>query len=277
MITSEDVYPVIDSQVQDFIRIYNKTKVTNLRSSTRDAIVQLLNDSVKLIVSSREFNAEEKNIVERNSLEVSSTKIAYDGIAVLSNTKNDLSRITIEELKWILTGKIDRWSKVKESNLTSAIVVGIGDINSGVYEYVKHRIAQDSTFASTVVQCASSSDVISFVHSHPNAIGFVGISWLNQQPDDVRALAIGDPAFKSDSTSNVLEYFAPYQAHIYRNFYPLSRAIYVYVHNAGKGVALGFTSFAAGNQGQKIIVKNGLVPATLPVRLVQLNNPLEKE
>ena len=83
-------------------------------------------------------------------------------------------------------------------------------------------------------------------------------------------LEVGDPEFKSDSTVTEMEYFAPHQAHIYRNYYPLSRSIYIFTHKAGRGVARGFAAFAAGVDGQKIIVKNGLVPATMPVRLVQL-------
>ncbi|MEW5798625.1 MAG: substrate-binding domain-containing protein [Bacteroidota bacterium] len=273
IITSEDVFPVIDLQVKDFTRVYEQATITHLSSSTRDAIVQLLNDSVKLIVCPREFNDEEKKVIADNALDVSTTKIAYDGIAVIVNEKNPVTKVTVEELKSILSGKKKRWSEVKGSNLSSAIVIVMGDVNSGVYEYLVRRIAGSSELAKTILPCPTTREVISEVSSRPNAIGFVGISWLAQASDSIRVLEIGDPNYTRDSTSTVLEYFPPHQAHIYRNFYPLSRSIYIYTHKAGKGVAVGFTSFAAGTEGQKIIVKNGLVPATMPVRLVQLNQP----
>lgn len=273
VITSEDVYPVIDLQIQDFMRIYKQTKILHLSSSTRDAIVQLLNDSVKLIVSPREFNNEEKKVIADNELEVTTTKIAYDGIAVIVNAKNPLAKITVEELKRILTGDVKRWSDVQGSSLTSAIVIAMGDVNSGIHEYITTRITGTSTLAPTVLPCSTTGDVISEVSSRSNAIGFAGISWLQNPSDSVRVLEIGDPSFRRDSTSSALEYFSPHQANIYRGYYPFSRSIYIYTHKAGKGVALGFTSFAAGTEGQKIIVKNGLVPATMPVRLVQLNQP----
>jgi phosphate transport system substrate-binding protein len=272
MITSEDVFPVIDLEVQDFSRIYTKTKVANHSSTARDAIVQLLNDSVKLIVIPREFNKEEKNVVEKNQLEVHSSKIAYDGVAVLTNSANAISKISVEQLHAILTGNVQRWSGIKGSGISNAIVVGIGDPNSGVYEYIKNRLLPNEKFTSVVNYCKTSADIVAFVKEHPNAIGFVAISWLEGKPNNVNVLEVGDPNFKQDSTSRELEYFAPLQAHIYRDFYPLSRSIYVYTHNVGKGVAIGLSSFMVGNQGQKIIVKNGLVPATVPVRLVQLNN-----
>ena len=210
-------------------------------------------------------------MIADNALDVSTTKIAYDGIAVIVNEKNPITKITVEELKKILTGERKRWSDVKSSNLTSAIIIAMGDVNSGVHEYLTKRIVGSSELATTVLPCPTTRDVISEVAHRPNAIGFIGISWLRQSTEDIRVLDVGDPNYKRDSASTVLEYFPPHQAHIHRNFYPLARSIYIYSHNAGKGVALGFTSFAAGTEGQKIIVKNGLVPATMPVRLVQLN------
>lgn len=271
IMSSEDIYPVIDLQVKDFMRMYEEAKITHLSSSTRDAIVQLLNDSVKLIISPREFNSEEKQVIASNALDVTTTKIAYDGIAVVVNEKNGLEKITVEELKKILTGDVQRWTGVKDAYLSSAIVIALGDVNSGVREYLKTRIVAASNFAPTIQTCATTNEIFSVVADHPNAIGFVASGWLTQAPHNVRVLEIGDPNFKRDSTSKTLEYFSPHQAHIYRNYYPMSRAIYIYTHKAGKGVALGFSSFSAGNDGQKIIVKNGLVPAAMPVRLVQLN------
>jgi len=271
IISSEDVFPVIDLQVKDFSRVYEKATITHLSSSARDAIVQLLNDSVKLIVCPRELNDEEKRVIIQNELNVTTTKIAYDAVAVIVNQKNTLEKMTVDELKNIVTGKVQRWTEVEGSGLSSAIIIAMGDPNSAVFEYLKTRLFGNEKLATTVLPCSSTREVFDVVSERPNAIGFVGISWLSDAPKNIRVLSVGDPKYQRDSTSTVLEYFPPHQAHIYRNYYPLSRTIYIYTHKAGQGVALGFSSFAAGVEGQKIIVKNGLVPATMPVRLVQLN------
>ncbi|MEW6061565.1 MAG: substrate-binding domain-containing protein, partial [Bacteroidota bacterium] len=95
MISSEDVFPVIDLQVKDFTRVYEKATITHLSSSARDAIVQLLNDSVKLIVCPRELNEEEKRVIAQNELDVTTTKIAYDAVAVIVNQKNAMEKATV--------------------------------------------------------------------------------------------------------------------------------------------------------------------------------------
>jgi phosphate transport system substrate-binding protein len=273
MITSEDVYPVIDIQVSDFQRMYDQVKIKNFSASSREAIVQLLNDSVKLIVSARSFNAEERSVIAQNELEIDSIKIAYDGIAVLVNQKNSLTKVTVDQLRQILSGSSDRWPSVKGSDLSSAVVIAVGDRNSGVHEYLKERILGGSEIKGNIIPCSTSADVFSALKEYPNAVGFVSLAWMSKMPEQLRVLEIGDPGFRRDSTVTEMEYFTPHQAHIYRQYYPLSRSIMLYALNVGKGVGLGFMSFAASSDGQKIIVSNGLVPATMPVRLVQLTTP----
>lgn len=38
------------------------------------------------------------------------------------------------------------------------------------------------------------------------------------------------------------------------------------------GLGAGFTAFVASERGQRIVLKFGLVPATMPVRLVEIIN-----
>ncbi|MCL5020211.1 MAG: phosphate ABC transporter substrate-binding protein, PhoT family, partial [Bacteroidetes bacterium] len=66
--------------------------------------------------------------------------------------------------------------------------------------------------------------------------------------------------------------YYPYQAHIYRHYYPLTRPIYFLTRNLDDGLGAGFLTFVVSASGQQIFVNNGLVPATMPVRLIQLNN-----
>lgn len=273
MITSEDIFPVIDIQVKDFQRVYEEAQIVNRSSSSRDAIVQLLNDSITLIVCARELNEEERRVIAHNKLEVDSLKIAYDGVAVIVNKKNSLAKLDITELRKLLSGKTLRWSEVNGSSLSSAVIVAMGDPNSGVHEFVKRRLIGNEQLTSSFYPCSSSAEIFSIVKERPNVIGFVGTSWLSKMPEEIKTLEIGDPNSTHESASTETEYFLPHQAHIYRKYYPLTRTIYIYTHNVGKGVGWGFTSFAASSEGQKIIVSNGLVPATMPVRLVQLNTP----
>jgi len=272
MISSEDIYPAIDSEVKEFESLYEKVHITHLQSTTRDAVVQLLNDSVKIITSPRPLNDEEKGVIKKYKLEVDTFKIAYDAALVLVNDKNSLTRITVDELREIMLGKLTAWRELGETKVGGKIVVALGGPNSGMYEYVLQRVTGLQPFANVVYPCSTTTHAISFIAEHSNAIGFVSQGWVSETPAKTRILAIGDPAFRRDSTSTTLEYFPPLQAHVYRDYYPLRRTLYIFSKDAGTGVGVGFTAFVTGAQGQKLFLKNGLVPATMPVRLIQLQS-----
>jgi len=50
----------------------------------------------------------------------------------------------------------------------------------------------------------------------------------------------------------------------------LWREVYILSKEAYTGLGTGFTAFVASERGQRIVLKFGLVPATMPVRLVEL-------
>jgi len=50
--------------------------------------------------------------------------------------------------------------------------------------------------------------------------------------------------------------------------YPLQRNIYVISREARTGLGSGFASFVAGQKGQLIFYKSGLLPAKMQVRIV---------
>lgn len=272
MIASDDVYPVIKKESEEFQRLYQKAHVTLLESSTRDAIVQLLNDSVKIVAVARDLNDEERNVIKKYSMNVETYKVAYDGAVVLVNEQNALQEITVEQLKEILLGSLKVWSNAGVKGNLSRIVVAMGGPNSGMYEYIHSRIAGGKPFAPVIMPCESNEKVVEYVAQHSNAIGFVAQAWIDRTPAKTRIVAIGDPNFKRDTTATKLEYFLPMQAHIYRNYYPLRRTIYLLRNDQTTGVSLGITSFIASAPGQKLFLASGLVPATMPVRLVHIQS-----
>lgn len=270
VISSEDIFPVFDKEVAEFQRIYEKAKIVHYSATAREAIVHLLNDSVKVIACSRDLNDEEKAVIAKDNLNVESHMVAYDCVVVFVNEKNSLARCTVAQLKDILLGNIRSWRELGDKKNGGSIVVAMGDANSGVQEYIKNRVAGGVKLAPVVYPCSTSARVISFVQNNANAIGFVGMSWAEKTPVHTRILDIGDPAFTRDSTSKELEYFSPIQAYVYRNYYPLRRSLYLFSKNIGSGVGAGLITFIATSQGQKIFLTNGLVPAKVPVKLVQL-------
>jgi phosphate transport system substrate-binding protein len=117
-----------------------------------------------------------------------------------------------------------------------------------------------------------SPDIVEYVGKNRNAVGIVGVGWLKGVESDVKALSLSRPGVAADSTQPVGKAYSPHQAYVYQGYYPVSTPVTMYTRDLDRSVSLGFISFATGPFGQKVFLNNGLVPVTMPVRLIQLTS-----
>ena len=105
-------------------------------------------------------------------------------------------------------------------------------------------------------------------------MGVIGVNWISDIDDSVSnnfRHTIKVVALKDEASSEYHDFYQPYQAYIALNQYPLVRDVYLISRESRIGLGTGFASFVAGDQGQRIIRLAGLLPATMPVRIIKLN------
>lgn len=275
IVVSESVFPLIQKEKQTFEEIYPQAHVELHVASAREAIARMFNDSITMVVSSRPLNEEERAVARKNNLVLGGWRIAWDAVAVIVNRSNAVTQLRTTELDSILTGSLARWDKTG-SQLASRIEVCLPSRNTGTYEFtVGKLVTPPDTVAIPAAVARSSGEMIDYVAAHVSAIGLVGLNWLNDNRGKVNVLELADPN-APDSLGTRGKYFSPHQAYVYQHYYPLTRDIYIYSRADNYGVAAGFTTFITSAPGQKIVQSSGLVPATMPVRLVQTTNrPLQ--
>lgn len=271
MAVSESVAPLLMEEKRIFEELYVQARVAIEVNSDREAIARLFNDSITVIVSARPLNAEEREVQKRFRLPVHEHKIAIDAVAVIVNNENPLRQLRTTQLDSILRGTATRWSDLGWKGSSSKIAVCLPEINSATYEVVGTRILNGGLYAPAAKVAATSLEMIQAVVKDPAAIGLVGMNWMKDRADQVRLLELADPN-APDSLGTRGKYFAPYQAYVYQKYYPIIREVFVYSTADNYGVAAGFTSFLTSGPGQKIVLNSGLVPATMPVRLVETTN-----
>src|SRR6187431_1604780 len=90
----ETFYPVFDSEVAVFHSLYKYAVINPVYVSEGQAIKDLLADSSRLVVMSRELNAEEMKYFEGLKLIPRSLKIATDAIALVTHPDNKDTALT---------------------------------------------------------------------------------------------------------------------------------------------------------------------------------------
>jgi phosphate transport system substrate-binding protein len=114
--------------------------------------------------------------------------------------------------------------------------------------------------------------VIDYVAKNKNAIGLVSVNWVCDKNDSIcrsytnkiKIAAVSHQVLSPGS------YFRPEQGSIYDKSYPFTRKINLVSRESFLGLGTGFISWCSGEQGQRIVLKSGLVPATMPIRLIQI-------
>jgi phosphate transport system substrate-binding protein len=265
---AESVGPMIAMEKDTFEDIYPQAHVETMVMSSREAIARFFNDSITIIVSARALNSEEREVAKKANITIAEFRIAWDGVAVITNSANTVKGLRTTQLDSVLTGKITRWDKLG-SILATPIELCMPNRNTGTYEFAVGKIHKSSdTLRSPTAVARSSAEMVKYVASHSSAIGLVGLNWLKGNEENIVALELADPN-APDSLGTRGKFFSPHQAYIYQKYYPLTRDIFIYSRADNYGVAAGFTTFITSAPGQKIVMNSGLVPATMPVRLVE--------
>jgi ABC-type phosphate transport system substrate-binding protein len=109
-----------------------------------------------------------------------------------------------------------------------------------------------------------SEDEVKKVKTEKNALGFVALD--NAHTEKIKILQVG--VMRRDGEAL---YYDPYVAYLISQTYPLVRTTAIIINDPAIGVASGFASFLTSYEGQKIVSKYNLGPATVPVKMVELN------
>ncbi|MCE1189893.1 MAG: substrate-binding domain-containing protein [Ignavibacteria bacterium] len=268
---------VMDSEITAFQASYDQAKIHASYKTEVDAMSDLLNDSARIIVISRELTPAEKKTFEDIKIVPRVTKIAVDAVALIVNMDNSDSLIKIQNIIDLLSGKIANWNQLVPKSKNNAPVKVVFDNNkSGIVNYCVNLLPGKKILNKNVYAVNSSSSVVDYVKKEKNALGFINLAWISDGRDSaskeflssIRVAAVA-PYDSSEFGGN---YFQPYQAYLALKQYPMMRGVYVISREARAGLGLGFASYLAGDKGQRILYKSGLLPAQMPIRLVETQN-----
>jgi phosphate transport system substrate-binding protein len=271
--SDETLQPLIDSEKDTFMGLYQYAKLNITHTSEANCFANLINDSAKVIIVSRKLNDKENNYFKSRNLIPVTTKIALDAIAIIVNKKNNDSLLTVKQLTSILSGQTSNWNQIYPTSTLGKISVVFDNNGSSNVRYLQDKLLEGKSLSSNCFASQSNPGVVKYVEENENAIGIIGVSWISDWDDKnskgflskikvMDLTTVDNPVYPDD-------YYKPYQAYIALSQYPLIREVYMINREGRAGLGTGFVSFVAGDAGQRIIRMAGLLPATMPVRLIK--------
>lgn len=264
--------PIVEAEIATFTSLYNYAHITPEYLPEKDLISAFLNDSVKVVVTAWEPSAQQKEVLLNMQTIARTFTVAYDAIALVLNNENKDSLFTYQNVNDLFTGKITDWKQLNPTSKLGNIVAVFDNDKSANIRFFKEEFNLTSQLPSTFYSVKDNEQVIDYVQKNKSAIGIVSVNWIGNKADST-SKSIFDRvkiAAVSQRILNPGSYYMPVQGSIYDKSYPFTRKINMVSRESYKGLGSGFISWWTGEKGQRIVLKSGLVPATMPIRLIQI-------
>lgn len=258
-----------DTQLYTFESLYTDAKIAASYKPEVEVLDDFMKDSVRTIVLTRDLNKEEKEYLLTKSFVARTTKVAHDALALIINPDNPDTIIMEKQFADILRGKITNWNDLSPNSAKKPINVVFDNNKSGNVRYFREKFEITGNFPSNCFAVNSNEEVINYVKNNPSALGIISVNWVSDQQDSISERFLESVRIMEVGT-DPKNYCKPYQGYIAERSYPFCRDVYMISRETFSGLGTGFVSFVAGDQGQRIILKSGLVPATMPVRLIEI-------
>ncbi len=239
---STTVLPIAQEVAEAYMKENPDTKITISGGGSGNGIKAIIDGTTDIGNSSRFIKDKEvKLAVEKGTYPVPFA-VAYDCIIPVVHPSNNLSDISMDQLKAIYQGKIRNWKEIGGPD--KEIVVISRDTSSGTYEVWEGKVMKKERVYPGALLQASNGAVVTGVAKNENAIGYIGIGYLN---DQVKALTVGGIEGTKETTLN--------------GKFPVSRALYMFTRGWPDGDTAKFLNYVMHpDQGQKYVEKSGYVP-----------------
>jgi phosphate transport system substrate-binding protein len=267
ILVDETLKPIIDDQVAVFESRY-EAKINLDARSESEVIKSFLNDSTRIAILSRTLNQDEAKKFERMHITPKITKIGIDAIAFIRNNGSKDTLIALADVIRFMQGR-------EQTNIKGLV---FDNPNSSTVRYMNDLSGIKEIPTKGVFSFKTNEDVIKYVAENEGMIGVVGVNWLSQPSADLKSDMKNINVLYVKSLNNN-GYFAPSQNNIAEGTYPLARDLYIINGQGYSGLGMGFASFVAGDIGQRIILKSGLLPVRMPGRniIIKSNIKVDKK
>ena len=250
----ETYQPIIEEEIKVFSNSFKDAKITVHYKPESECFKDFLDNKARLILVTRELLPAEKQICEQRQIVPATASLARDAIAVILNPSSSDTLLNLTQIKGILTGVYNKKYTVVVDNQGSSTV-----------RYITDSLVPGMKLGANVYAAKGNEAVVDYVSKNPDAIGFIGLSYVTDLSDSntetfnkkVRVASI-----KNDTTQ---KFYQPYQAYIALKQYPLTRKLY-YIHKETyQGLGTGFANFLSRDRGQLIFGKTHMLPLRMNI------------
>ena len=231
---STSVAPLAELMAYEFMQMYPDVRIDIAYTGSSAGVRACTDGTVDIGAASRDVRMTEADLI--------TIPIARDAVAIVAHPDNDaVADLTVEQVAKIYTGEITNWSEVGGSD--AEIVAVSREEGSGTRDCFESKIMDDyGDIKANALFYDSNGGVRSKVMSEPNAIGYVGLGYV----EGLHAFTIEGVAASVETAQS--------------GEYPVLRRLNFLTLELPVGTVKAFIDFCRSEEGQAIALDEGFVP-----------------
>ncbi|MGA1840316.1 MAG: PstS family phosphate ABC transporter substrate-binding protein [bacterium] len=222
-------------------------------------IAALINGKCDIANASRLMKDKEVDQANERGVDPKRVVIAMDGLSVITNAKNPITKLTVDEIGKIFRGEITNWKELGGKDMQ--ITLYGRQSNSGTFEFFREAVLQGD-YLDKMNRMNGNSQIVESIKQDMSGIGYVGVGYVKDAP--------GITVIKVAAVAGA-EYASPLNPEdVKSGKYPIARPLNQYTNGTPKGPARDFIAFELSEEGQKIVEEEGFF--LVPSEYVKFNN-----
>ena len=222
---SSTVYPITVAAAEEFRQTYNDVQVSVGVSGTGGGFKKFAAGDTAISDASRPIKDGEREEAASNGIQFIELAVAYDGLSVMVNTRNDFVQcLTTDELNriWMPESPVTTWRDVRGDWPDEMIRLYGPDSESGTFDYFTEEITGDTgLIRQDFVPAVDDNVLVQGIAGDRYSLGYFGYAYYAANTDKLKLVAV------DSGTGCIL----PSEITINDGSYsPLSRPLFIYVN-----------------------------------------------
>jgi phosphate transport system substrate-binding protein len=233
---------MVPQMAEAFKALYPGVTFEIAAEGSSTGVKAVITDTADIGMSSRDVKESEIAEAKSKGIDIKTIVVAKDAIAVIVNTDNPMSKLTVEQIGQIFTGEVADWSAV--GGKPGAISTYTRNTSSGTYKVFQKLAMDKQDYGDQSQKMAGNEQIASEVANNKNGVGYVGLAYIDT------------PGVKVVMVNGV----TPNKANVNNGSYLLARPLYFLSNGEPKGMAKTFVDFSLSAEGQKVVENVHFVP-----------------
>ncbi len=265
IIVDEEVFPIVEDAYWVFKTQY-PAELTLDSLPESEGVNALLSGKADIAILTRKLTKKEEGKFRSEGIKPRITPFAKDAVVFLTNVSSRDTVINLSDVISFLRGESSPIKKLVFENP-----------NSGSVRLLDSLAGLNKSPKKNVYSLDSHESVLKYIAENENVIAVTALNPILQpyekwEPYMKKVKVMGVRNVKSAKKDDT--YYKPNQTNLALGTYPLVRTLYLLNYQGKAGLGTGFASYLAGQDGQRIVLKSGLLPERTPSRIINIRKEI---